>query len=264
MKKFPLSPLVRAALSVAMALALGGGCFDSDSPQPPTSKPTKAAISQDATASGWPPPAEANLPVADDLLADNWEFDLDASGSMGSTACGTGNNARMEAAKSAVIKFSNSLPEGVNRGLVVFSEKKRSGIEEWLKLGPGNRAEFARLVETIQPSGSTPLRSSIELSAAKLTQQAQMQRGYGTYHLVIVTDGEADSGQDPAKFTKDLVANTAVTVHVIGFCVDGKHSLDIKGYTQYTSADNPSKLAEGLQKILAESESFVDSQYVKQ
>jgi Ca-activated chloride channel family protein len=224
--------------------------------QPPASK--DPAMSAVAT---WPPPAPPDQPVVANLLADNWEFVIDASGSMGSSACGTGGQPRMETAKKGVIAFSQSLPEKANRGLVVFSERSRPGIGEWLKLGGGNRAEFARLVSTIEPAGSTPLRSSIQLAAKLLTAQAQMQRGYGTYHLVVVTDGEADKGEEPGDYTKTLVSTTAITVHVIGFCVDGQHSLDLKGYTQYASASNPAALEKGLSAILAESTSFTDSKF---
>jgi Ca-activated chloride channel family protein len=248
------SALLPVALAV-IALGLLAACDDSKSPT------AKAPAGQDQAANVWPPPSPPDQPVAPDLLADNWEFVIDASGSMGSSACGTGGRPRMETAKNGVIAFSQSLPEKANRGLVVFSEQHRSGIHEWLPLGPGNRGEFARQVSTLQPGGSTPLRSSIELAAKILTARAQMQRGYGTYHLVVVTDGEADKGEEPGSFTKSLVATTAIAVHVIGFCVDGKHSLDIRGYTQYASASNPATLEQGLNAILAESTAFTDSKF---
>jgi Ca-activated chloride channel homolog len=254
---------LRPVAIAVVAFGLLAACND---PQPPASKgPQPRAQTQPAAppVATWPPPSPPDLPVAADLLADNWEFVIDASGSMGDSACGTGGQPRMEAAKSGVIAFSQSLPEQANRGLVVFSARGRPGIHEWLKLGSGNRVEFARLVSGIEYDGSTPLRSSIELAAKVLTAQAQMQRGYGTYHLVVVTDGEADAGEDPGAYTKNLVSTTAVTVHVIGFCVDGKHSLDLKGYTQYASASNPATLEQGLKAILAESSSFADSKFQK-
>ena len=254
-----------STVAVLLAAGLLAACNDQQPATPVAKAPApKAQPERPApTAVTWPPPASADTPVAADLLADNWEFVIDASGSMGSSACGTGGHPRMETAKSGVIKFSQSLPEKVNRGLVVFSERSRPGIQEWLKLGSGNGAEFARLISTIQPQGGTPLRSAIQLAAKLLTAQAQSQRGYGTYHLVVVTDGEADEGEDPGPYTKNLVTTTAIVVHVIGFCVDGKHSLDLKGYTQYASASNPATLEQGLKAILAESSSFTDSKFPK-
>lgn len=246
-------------LAAVLAAGLIAAC---GSQLPPDFKP--APIS--STSNSWPPPAKADMPVAANLLADNWEFILDASGSMGDSSCGTGGNARMETAKTGAIKFSRSLPGAANLGLTVFSEAHRDGINEWLKLGtgPSNRAEFISLVSGIKAYGGTPLRSAIELGVSILTEQGQRQRGYGTYHLVIVTDGEANPGQDPTNYVKSVVAGTPIAVHAIGFCVDGKHSLDIKGYTQYASANNPETLDRGLKAMLAESETFSDSQFVKQ
>jgi Ca-activated chloride channel family protein len=258
-----LSRLLPAATAI-IALSLLAACGDSQPPPAkgpaPMAKPEPPAPPV-PTVAAWPPPAPPDTPVAVDLLADNWEFVLDASGSMGSSACGTGGQPRMETAKSGVITFSQSLPEKVNRGLVVFSGQSGPGIQERLKLGSGNSAEFSGLVSRIFPQGGTPLRSAIQLAAKILTAQAQSQRGYGTYHLVVVTDGEADPGEDPGPFTKNLVTTTAIMVHVIGFCVDGKHSLDLKGYTQYASASNPEALARGLKAILAESTTFTDSKF---
>jgi Ca-activated chloride channel homolog len=249
------------AASAVVAFGLLAGCDDSQPPAPKSPAPQVQTEPRAPTGAAWPPPAPPNTPVAADLLADNWEFVIDASGSMGGIACGTGGQPRMETAKSGVIAFSQWLPEKANRGLVVFSERSRPGIEEWLKLGSSNGAEFARLVSGIMPHGGTPLRSSIQLAAKVLTAQAQAQRGYGTYHLVVVTDGEADQGEDPAPYTRNLVATTAITMHVIGFCVDGRHSLDLKGYTQYASASNPETLERGLKAILAESSTFTDSKF---
>lgn len=237
-----------------------------DGQQPASSAASAITASSTATSSSWPPPAPANMPVAANLLADNWVFVMDASGSMGDSSCGTGGNARMETAKIGAIKFGQSLPGPANLGLVVFSDAGRGGISEWLKLGtgPGNRTEFARLVGSIRPHGNTPLRGSAELGVRILTEQAQRQRGYGTYHLVVVTDGEANAGGDPADYVKAVIRQTPIAVHVIGFCVDGRHSLDIKGFTQYAGANNPEMLDRGLKAILAESETYKDSQFVKQ
>ena len=264
-----MKPAGLLSLAVAaVALGLLAGCDDpapSGSASKSQTAPTQTAAAEPAPApppvAAWPPPAPPDQPVATDLLADNWEFVIDASGSMGSSACGTGGQPRMETAKKGVITFSRSLPPTVNRGLVVFSDRNRPGIREWLKLGSGNGAEFDRLVSSIEARSNTPLRSAIQLAAKALTAQAQMQRGYGTYHLVVVTDGEADKGEEPGPYTKELVSTTAIAVHVIGFCVDGKHSLDIKGYTQYASASNPATLEQGLKAILAESTTFADSKF---
>lgn len=79
-----------------------------------------------------------------------------------------------------------------------------------------------------------------------------------------MTDGDYNAGGDPSPYVIKVVKQTAIVIHTIGFCVDGRHSLDIKGYTQYASANNPETLDRGLQAILAESEAYTDSQFTSQ
>ncbi len=258
--KFLRTFLVAAAFVISGVLA---GCGDSQPTKPAATSAPAVQVQPHAQTpparSTWPPQAPSDLAIAPNLLADNWVFVLDASGSMGSSSCGTGGKARMETAKDGAIEFASLLPENANLGLIVFSDAKIGGISEWIKLGTGNRSEFVKKVKGIQPSGGTPLYSSMKLGAKSLTNQAQMQRGYGTYNLVVVTDGEADFGENPTAFAKELVATTSINVYAIGFCVDGKHSLDVKGVTRYTSANNLETLKKGFQAMLVESESFADS-----
>ena len=250
--RFPyLLPVAIAAISVGLLAAC-------DNSKPPTAKAPAVA----PAVVSWPPPAPPDQPVVADLLADNWEFVVDASGSMGSSACGTGGQPRMETAKKGVIAFASRCP----RRQAAASGGFRATQARHRRVAQAREREPRRVRPSgvdRRPGGSTPLRSSIQLTTKVLTAQAQRQRGYGTYRLVVVTDGEADQGEDPAAFTKQLVSTTAITVHVIGFCVDGRRSLDLKGYTQYASAANPAALEKGLQAILAESSSIHDSKFAQ-
>ena len=71
-----LSGLLPVAIA-AVALGLLAACDD----PPPTPKGSAAS----AVAS-WPPPAPPDQPVVANLLADNWEFVIDASGNMTANA----------------------------------------------------------------------------------------------------------------------------------------------------------------------------------
>lgn len=239
-----------------LAVGVLAGCNNPAPQQPPGAN--RSAVAQQAPAHSWPPPAPASSVIAQNLLADNWVVVFDGSGSMDSIACGTGSRPRIETAQKAVIQFSRSLPPNVHRGLVEFPSPKVS-----VPLAANNHVAFETQVGKIKASGGTPLRSSMEVGASVLTAQAQAQRGYGTYHMLVVTDGEASSGEDPAEFTRKLVTSTPIQVHVIGFCVDGKHSLDIQGYTQYVAANNPAALERSLKAVLAESEAYADARFMQ-
>lgn len=210
------------------------------------------ACKNDTPASAQSTPVAVNIPVADNLFADNYVLVFDDSGSMNSYNCG-GGKLRINVAKDGALKFGNSLPADANLGLVVLNH------QPVLDLVAGNRAEFEKWIKATGAGGGTPLVWSVKRARDMLLLQMQKQRGYGTYHIVVVTDGESGDG-NPAPLVKEIVSKTPINVHVIGFCTDKSHSLYIPGFARFTNALNPETLEQGLKAVLAESESFVDSQ----
>ena len=90
----------------------------------------------------------------------------------------------------------------------------------------------------------------------KLGIEARRQLGYGEFHLVIVTDGEADDQEDPTSVVTFALGETPIIVHTVGFCIGQNHSLNQPGKTLYKSAKDKESLNEGLVDVLAESENF--------
>lgn len=245
-----LRNLVLAGIAAGFVNACGPS-----SPPPPAvaaKKPTDKAL-----APPWPPALDQASAVSKDLFAKNYYVVLDGSGSMKDSAC-SGNQSKMEAAKSAVAAFAASVPVDANLGLQVFDNR---GVREWLPLGTGNRERFTQLVNQVGPTGNTPLRDSIDQAYAKLLIQGRKQLGYGEYHLVIVTDGEANAGQDPTVSVNAMLKESPVVLHTIGFCIGGNHSLNQAGRTIYKAADNPDALRQGLADVLAESPTFSVSKF---
>ena len=80
------------------------------------------------------------------------------------------------------------------------------------------------------------------------------------YHLIVVTDGEADADDPTDPVVTQVSDESPVVMHVVGFCIGGNHALNKEGVTLYTAADNSSALSAGLESVLAESENF-DSSY---
>ena len=216
---------------------------------PPTT--VKKATDKTLTPS-WPPATDQAVAVSKDLFAKNYYIVLDASGSMKDVAC-SGSQSKMETAKSALAAFAESVPADANLGLQVFDNR---GVREWLPLGTGNRERFIRLVSEVSATGNTPLRDSVDQAYARLMAQGRQQLGYGEYHLVIVTDGEASSGQDPTLVVNALLKNSPIVLHTIGFCIGTNHSLNQAGRTIYKAADNPEALRKGLGDVLAEAPQF--------
>jgi Ca-activated chloride channel family protein len=246
-----------AALLVAAALVLGG-CDDSKPPAKPAAAPEipKGPVSTRPLTPSWPVAAPAKsdqASVSGDLLfARNYYVVLDASGSMTERGC-SGDLAKIDAARNALAAFAESLPADANLGLQVFDAR---GVREQIPLAAGNRDKFKSVLASVRAGGGTPLQTAISNAYARLEQQGARQLGYGEYHLVVVTDGEASDGQDPTNVVKVILDRSPIVLHTIGFCIGPKHSLNQPGRTIYRAADNPQQLREHLSDVLAEAPSF--------
>lgn len=187
----------------------------------------------------------------------NYYIVFDGSGSMLESKC-SHNEKKIDVAKVAVTEFIKNVPANDNVGLLVFDNE---GVNERVPLNTDNREQLIQQINQIIPGESTPLKSAITQGVAKLSQQAAKQQGYGEYHLVVVTDGEATEGQDPRSIVNGLFQQTPIILHTIGFCIGNQHSLNQQGKAIYQSADSPEQLREGLKEVLAEAESFTASSF---
>ena len=179
---------------------------------------------------------------------DNVVIILDASGSMSSNMAGT-QTQKMAAAKSALKEVLKSVPPTTRIGLLVFSSKNVK--ENWLyPLGPRDDAELMKKIDLPQPGGGTPLGQFIKIGADRLLEERTKQFGYGSYRLLIVTDGEATDGDLTQRYTPEIVAR-GVTVDVIGVDMKKDHALATQVHS-YRRANDPEALKKALSEILAE------------
>lgn len=247
----------RVIASLSCLFLLGSCTFDDSQVTIDVSTPTEVDDGFDIgdNSATWPPIAKdgAAVVLESDLTLKNYYVVFDGSGSMDYAGCSDGQK-KIDVAKKALTDFAATLPQDVNLGLVTFDI---SGINEKVPLARSNRDVFRNQVAECQVGGATPLKDSIALALAKLTDQARKQLGYGEYHLVVVTDGEAyPEDQDPRGIVQKTLSGTPVVIHTVGFCVDSSHSLNQPGKTVYHAANNPEELAKGLKSVLAESADF--------
>lgn len=217
------------------------------------SQQTQTATSDDAVATeqtswAWPGVSEAGAKV-DNLMADNYELLVDGSGSMDDATCYNSRLKKRVAGLVAIKEFIDMVPADANVGLTVFD---RSGINERVPLATGNRAELKEALDNISWGSSTPLSAGIKAAYEALTKQAQAQLGYGKYVMVILADGQADTGYDPTRVVNEIVDMTRVEIHTAGFCLNDDHPLNQVGRTFYTPANDPASLAEAFENVLAE------------
>lgn len=246
MKKFTL------ILVASLALA---ACNEEDN-----TKSVQAAEDIQVSAiadTAWPPSQEVTDSVATDPLMANNMIVLDMSGSMGDSGCSGSYPNRAEAARDALMTWIGTRT-GENIGLVSFSRK---GLELDAGLGQGD-GHIQRVVTTIADltaDSGTPLKSAMTLAQTELEKQAIRQGGSGTYRMIVITDGEANGGEDPRPVVRSIVENPAnmIEIHTIGFCIQGGHSLNDPSRVFYIDANSPEDIVRGLEET-GETTTFTD------
>lgn len=242
----------RAYLLIALIVLIhGGGLTSCDGNNPDVNEDRWTAI----TDQQWPPgeiPENAELDV--NRQRTNLAVVLDMSGSMGSTDCAGDYASKAEAARAALKTWAAAVPRDANLGLIAFTESK---VRTLVPLGTGNRDRFVGAAQEVGPNGGTPLRSGMQAAHEMLIERARYQLGYGRYQIVMITDGEHSSGENPLPLVEGILGNPAnpIEIHTIGFCIDDS-ALKQPGMVHYQSAHDPDQLAQGLSRVLAESNSF--------
>lgn len=195
----------------------------------------------------------ASESTTDWRLTRNLYIILDASGSMYERKC-TGGDMKINVAKQALVTFLGSVDDATNLGFYTFDER---GPHEVIPLGKVDRASLIERIKAIRAGGNTPLPESIDAARTALLKQKNEQLGYGDYTLLVVTDGESTSRRSLAEPVR-LATENGIVVQVIGFCLDGAHSLKSL-VNKYREANSPEELKSALQAVLGEAESYQDS-----
>lgn len=189
------------------------------------------------------------LPVAfAQEAADNVVIVLDSSGSMARPLPGMATD-KMTAAKAALKQVLSSVPQETRIGLLVFSAKGVS--DDWVyPLGPRDDARLMQAINRPMPGGGTPLGAYLKKGADRLLEERAKQFGYGTFRLLVVTDGEAEDQKLVERFTPEVIAR-GITVDVIGVAMNQRHTLATKVHS-YRSANDPASLKRAIAEVFGE------------
>jgi uncharacterized protein with von Willebrand factor type A (vWA) domain len=147
-----------------------------------------------------------------------------------------------------------NVPDDVNIGLMLIGTDTGDDFAETLPLGPGNKEEFLDIISGLQPRGKTPLGEAIRMSVDKVVEQYKKQLGYGTYRIIIITDGEQTGIRlkEPCNY---LAQHGFIGLYSIGLCMKSAHTL--KNYSlSYRDANNYEELEQALVEATAESDVF--------
>lgn len=184
------------------------------------------------------------------LLETNWVLIFDDSGSMNESQC-SNNDAKINVAKQAAVTFVGEIPSADNVAVYLLNGTPVSGTFKF----DTRQAALNQIVNSYG-DGGTPLGFALREGRELLAQQAARQLGYGTYNLVVLTDGAASDADTMVTETIALFENTPIELHVIGFCLPNQHALNIEGLVRYYNASTPELLDEAFGSILAESGAF--------
>lgn len=177
--------------------------------------------------------------AAQEAVHDNTVIVFDASGSM--------EGQKLVMAKDALKEAVKAIPATTHVGLLEFPGSK------WIyPLGPLDSQRLNAAIDGIRAGGGTPLGVHIKLGADALLEHREKQHNYGTYKLLVVTDGEADGGE---RFTVDEVVPEVrargLTLDAIGVQMAKRHTLSTK-VDRYADAQDFTAFVEAVKLTFAE------------
>lgn len=174
---------------------------------------------------------------------------LDASGSMKDKFSSDQTKTKMAAAKEALRQVVRKIPDGTNIGVLVFSGTNTQ--KNWVyPLSPKDDDELMKAISLPRPGGGTPLGNYIKIGADRLLEQREKQYNYGSYRLLVVTDGQATDPEAVKTYTPEVM-DRQIRIDVIGVDMRQDHMLATV-VDSYRRADNPGQLVKVVSEILAE------------
>ncbi len=168
---------------------------------------------------------------------------LDNSGSMNEYM--SGGQQKIVAAKQALLTVLDQVPAGSEVGVLLLNDGPKG---PWLvPLGPIDPESVGPAVNSLTANGGTPLGATMKKAADQLLKLRAKQR-YGTYKLLIVSDGDAGDSFLVDQYLPEIQAR-GLLVDVIGVAMNQKHSLATRTST-YRRADDPASLEKAISAVV--------------
>ncbi|CUH78168.1 vWA domain-containing protein [Tropicibacter naphthalenivorans] len=158
---------------------------------------------------------------ASDSCTEDAMIVFDGSGSMAETGYNNIGGPRITDARAALHKVVPSIADARRLGLILYGPGPEESCENIDLRFPPQWSAAPRIlsdVDTLEPSGETPLTEAIRAAAEALDYKTRPGA------IVLVTDGKETCGGAPCQLAAELAADGFdLTVHVIGFKVRGSH-----------------------------------------
>jgi hypothetical protein len=168
---------------------------------------------------------------------------LDGSGSMAGH--------KIKQAKKTLKEVLALVPEDTWVSVVVFASRN---LQVAYELSPVDQAKLNAAIDGIQVGGGTPLGAAIKAGTDLLLKERDRQLGYGSYQLVVVTDGEASGPGEPGRMQRyaPMVGLRRIRMDVIGVEMPGgkRHWLANTAHS-YQSAEDAKELTTALKQAIS-------------
>lgn len=171
---------------------------------------------------------------------------LDDSGSMKQPM--SSGMLRIDAAKQALTSVLSQLPPDTRVGVLTLNTKL-NGVHWIVPIGKIGDTDWRERVGRIKAEGGTMLGEFSKVGADELLKLRASGR-YGSYRLLIVTDGEASDPAVLGSYLPDIMSR-GLTLDVIGVSMASEHSLARLAHS-YRSADDAEALTAAISEVFAE------------
>ena len=156
---------------------------------------------------------------------------------------------RMTAAKLALLKVSQQLSTNTHIGLLVFGDPRLP--DDWVyPLARHDRARLRTAIQAPKPGAGTPLGAYLKKGADRLLEARAHEHGYGTYRLLVVTDGEAQDPDLVERYTPEIIRK-GLTLDLISVAMAQRHTLARLAHS-HRPANDPEAMNRALAEVFAE------------
>jgi len=113
-----------------------------------------------------------------------------------------------------------------------------------------------RLLASVISEGGTPLTGAMIAAREALAREAAVSGGYGTYRILVTTDGAADDGAALQAEVEHIARATPIQIATIGVGIRGGHILRRDDLAAFVAIDDVGQLAAALRDAIAEEQTF--------
>lgn len=214
------------------------------------------------------PESGATVEIAPEALAPDWSAFADWPGLDADTAASEPDPNRatailvfddsgsmenvLEGAKVATLDFAGRLPRGTYLGAL--------GLNSGILVDPMPVEDAVDLLSArlagVVADGGTPLGAAIRAAHEMLRAEAAGQRGFGTYQILVTTDGQADDDRRLLAAVSEVLTTSPVRISTIGLGIGEGHPLNLGAETDYVAIENVAELSGALEAVSAEQQTF--------